>query len=71
VGLFDAYMWRSNVLRLRICSSARTGRCTVSRRWYSDEKSLAVTGNEFEWALKRGLQWEFTSQSKTPLGGCN
>jgi tRNA(Ile)-lysidine synthase len=63
-------MWRSNVLRLRNCSSAAIVRNRVKTRWYSSENSLAVTEKEFEWALKKVLQWKFTSESKTPLGEC-
>ncbi|KAF1930711.1 uncharacterized protein M421DRAFT_418194 [Didymella exigua CBS 183.55] len=43
-------MWRSNVIRLRNCSSAAAWRNT---RWYSSQTSLPITNNEFEAALQR------------------
>ena len=45
------YMWRSNVLRLRKCSSAGGLRHGVARRPYSSEKSLPITDEEFNDAL--------------------
>lgn len=45
------YMLRSNVLRLRKCSSAGGLRHGVARRLYSSEKSLSITEEEFNDAL--------------------
>ncbi|KAF2632144.1 hypothetical protein BU25DRAFT_445270 [Macroventuria anomochaeta] len=42
-------MWRSNVLRVRKCSSAAAWRNT---RWYSSQTSLPITIEEFNDALK-------------------
>ena len=53
---FGAYMWRSNVLGLRNCSSIASASYGVrSLRWYSSAKSLPVTKDEFKRALGWGL----------------
>jgi len=62
------YMWRSNVLRLRNCSSTTTFRNGLNTRWYSSKKSLPVSEREFEHALREVLPWEWRTESKTPLG---
>lgn len=58
------YMWRSNVLSLRQCSSAGRLRRGVNSRWYGSTTSSPITEKEFEdalqvvlprrWALRRG-----------------
>ncbi|KAF1944466.1 hypothetical protein EJ02DRAFT_510140 [Clathrospora elynae] len=60
-------MWRSNVLRLRNCSSTAITSHGVKIRWYSSEKSLPVTEKEFESALAKVFKWKW-DESKTPLG---
>jgi hypothetical protein len=59
-----AFMWRSNVIRLRKCSSAAAWRNT---RWYSEQTSLPITNNEFEAALqKTGWgKWHMGSRRRT------
>jgi hypothetical protein len=64
-------MWRSNVLRLRNCSSTASSYHGVRIRWYSSEKSLPITGKEFEYALTKVLKWKLGSESKMPLGKYN
>jgi hypothetical protein len=59
-GAFDAtalFMWRSNVLRLRKCSSAGVLRHGVQPRRYSSAKSLPVSEEEFTSVL-RGIMPE-------------
>lgn len=72
------YMWRSNVLRLRKCSSAGGARHGVTRRWHSSEKSLPITQKEFDDALDRvlavrrmRLSKNSISVNKVPIGMCN
>jgi hypothetical protein len=78
-GAFNAtalYMWRSNVLSLRQCSSAGRLRHGVKSRWYSSTSSLPITEKEFEdaleavlprrWAMRRG-----DSQKASSLGTRN
>lgn len=47
------YMWRSNVLRLRSCSSTTVRKPGLKKRWYSSEKGLPVSGDEFLEALDK------------------
>ncbi|KAH7095966.1 PP-loop family-domain-containing protein [Paraphoma chrysanthemicola] len=61
-------MWRSNVLRLRKCSSTAINRNGLNIRWYSSGKSLPVAEREFEVALREVLPWIWNTESKTPLG---
>jgi hypothetical protein len=71
VALFNAtalYMWRSNVLRLRKCSSAAVSRYGMTTRWYSAEKSLPVDEAEFEVALGKVLAWNWNTPARAPLG---
>jgi hypothetical protein len=67
---FDAtalYMWRSNVLRLRKCSSARVGRHGVKQRCYSSAKSLPISEEEFAGVLDEFLP-EILGGDGKPLG---
>lgn len=69
-GVLDAYMWRSNVLRLRNCSSAPIRRygVNINTRRYSSEKSLPVTKEEFERAFSKVLKAKWDTESNTSLG---
>lgn len=70
-GVFNGtapFMWRSNVLRLRQCSSTTTIHHGLRPRWYSSERSLPITKEEFESALKKVIRWEPTTQSNRPIG---
>lgn len=70
-GVFNApelYMWRSNVLRLRNCSSTATTRNGLNARRYSSGRSLPVSEKEFEDALRRVLPGKWNTESRTPLG---
>jgi tRNA(Ile)-lysidine synthase len=71
------YMWRSNVLRLRKCSSAGGLRHGVARRLYSSEKSLPITDEEFHDALgsvlaerraREGSNLTGAGVNKVPIG---
>lgn len=62
------YMWRSNVLRLRKCSSAAVSHYGVNIRRYSSAKSLPISEREFISALKKVLPWKWNTESKAPLG---
>jgi hypothetical protein len=67
---FDAtalYMWRSNVLRLRKCSSARIGRNGVNPRWHSSAKGLPISEEEFAGVLD-GFLPEILAGEGRPLG---
>ncbi|CAO2650645.1 Nn.00g019370.m01.CDS01 [Neocucurbitaria sp. VM-36] len=59
-------MWRKNVLGLRKCSFTATNHGV--HRWYSSERSLPVTGKEFEDALAKVLKWKTWPERKKPLG---
>jgi hypothetical protein len=70
-GAFDAtalYMWRSNVLRLRKCSSAGARRHGVKPRWYSSAQSLPVSEEEFTAVLRGILPELWGVEGKAPLG---
>jgi hypothetical protein len=62
------YMWRSNVLGLRKCSSTATARYGLTTRWYSSGKSLPIDEKEFEAALGKVLTWKWDTLPSTPLG---
>lgn len=68
IGVFvaTAYMWRSNVLRLRKCCFTTTnyGVC----KWYSSARSLPVTAKEFEAALAKIVNWKQWPDSKQAMG---
>jgi hypothetical protein len=70
-ALFNAYMWRSNALRLGNCSSAKYLRHGVTVRWQSSERSLPVTEREFRHALKKVFKWESGTVNQVPLGMWN
>jgi hypothetical protein len=61
------YMWRSNVLRLRNCSSARPIRHGLRVRCYSSA-GLPVSNGEFEAVLTGMLKDKRASQSNAPVG---
>ena len=60
-------MWRSNVLRLRKCSSAATWRNT---KRYSSQTSLPITNEEFAVALRSvdGSNWWSRDHESQRLG---
>lgn len=54
--VLGAYMWRSNALRLRSCSSTAIASHGIKTfRRYSSVKSLPVTNDEFKQSLAWGL----------------
>jgi hypothetical protein len=69
--VFDAtalYMWRSNVLRLRRCSSAGVWRHGVKPRWYSSAEGLPISEDEFTDALDEILPEILNGEGRVPLG---
>jgi hypothetical protein len=62
------YMWRSNVLRVRKCSSYASFRNGLIARRLSSGPSTPISEKEFEGALGEVLPWAWENESKTPLG---
>jgi hypothetical protein len=70
-GAFDAtalFMWSSNVLRLRKCSSAGVLRHGIKPRWYSSARSLPVSQEEFAGVLRGILPELWGVEGNAPLG---
>lgn len=70
-GAVDAlalYMWRSNALRLRHCSSTAAARNGLNIRRYGSESSLPISEDEFARALGVVFPWTWKQESKETLG---
>jgi hypothetical protein len=61
-------MWRSNVLRLRKCSSVGGSRRVAEIRRYSSKQSLPISEEEFNDALNEVLSKRWDTQTNRRLG---
>jgi hypothetical protein len=61
-------MWRSNVLRLRKCSSVGGSHRVTDIRRYSSKQSLPISEDEFNDALNEVLSKRWDTEKKKPLG---